>query len=107
METPKLMCELNTASTNFEAKSRLEMQQNKLNLSALTPAPQSNVSPKSDNSKMTAPAVSYKGAANFRIRAKMGEGAVGEVYQVAHKTTCELFALKRVNKIQASRVSAI
>ena len=35
----------------------------------------------------------------------MGEGAVGEVYQVVHKKTLELFALKRVNKITAQMVS--
>ncbi len=49
--------------------------------------------------------MSYKGAANFKIRAKMGVGAVGEVYQVVHKTTSEIFALKRVSKVQATRVS--
>jgi serine/threonine protein kinase len=49
--------------------------------------------------------VSYKGAANFKIRAKIGEGAVGEVYQVIHKQTTEIFALKRVSKIKASMVS--
>jgi len=43
--------------------------------------------------------VSYKGAALFKIRGKMGEGAVGEVYQVVHKKTLELFALKRASKI--------
>lgn len=47
----------------------------------------------------------YKGAANFKLYSKMGEGAVGEVFHVAHKRTCEIFALKRVNKIQAEMVS--
>lgn len=78
-----------------------------LNLSGLTPN-LASTSPKSAN-KVTDfapyPMVSYKGASHYRIRAKMGEGAVGEVYQVIHKQTCEVFALKRVNKMTASMVS--
>ena len=35
----------------------------------------------------------------------MGEGAVGEVYQVIHKPTCSVYALKRVSRIQAQQVS--
>lgn len=31
------------------------------------------------------PISNYKGAANFKFRAKLGEGSVGEVYQVVHK----------------------
>mmetsp|Transcript_42602 Transcript_42602/g.65333 ORF Transcript_42602/g.65333 Transcript_42602/m.65333 type:complete len:122 (-) Transcript_42602:1623-1988(-) len=49
----------------------------------------------------------YQGAANYKFKNKIGEGAVGEVYQVIHKQTSELFALKRVNKHQAELVSAV
>jgi len=45
--------------------------------------------------------VIYKGAANYKIKAMIGEGAVGKVFQVIHKETSELFALKRINKQQA------
>jgi serine/threonine protein kinase len=49
--------------------------------------------------------ISYQGAQNFRFFKKLGEGAVGEVYQVAHKQTNEIFAIKRVNKHLAKIVS--
>lgn len=49
--------------------------------------------------------MSYKGAANYKLHSKLGEGAVGEVFRVAHKQTQELYALKRVSKITATMVS--
>lgn len=56
---------------------------NNLNLSSLAPTLlKSNATPKSDQkiSECLSPnIVSYKGASNFKIRDKMGEGAVGEV----------------------------
>lgn len=39
-----------------------------------------------------------QGAENYKFFKKLGEGAVGEVYAVAHKQTKEIFAIKRVNK---------
>ena len=42
--------------------------------------------------------VNYKGASNYSFKAKIGEGAVGKVFQVFHKQTQELFALKRISK---------
>jgi len=64
------------------------------------------VTPNSNSRLSVSPSeVNYKGAANFNIRQKLGEGAVGEVYLVVHKQTQELFALKRVSKIVASQVS--
>ena len=35
----------------------------------------------------------------------LGEGAVGEVWEVIHKQTQELFAVKKINKHQAKLVS--
>ena len=74
-----------------------------------SPVPTKNLTPnqvsRSPNLWQTQ-APNYKGAANFKVRVRIGEGAVGEVYQVVHKQTQELYALKRVSKIQASMVSA-
>jgi serine/threonine protein kinase len=49
--------------------------------------------------------VQYQGAANYKFRKILGEGAVGEVWEVIHKETQELYAIKRVNKHQAKLVS--
>jgi hypothetical protein len=104
MDTPKPNG--GTRDLSFETRTK---QPPMLNLSGLTPN-LIGASPKSAN-KVTglspSPMISYKGAAHYRIRAKMGEGAVGEVYQVIHKQTCEVFALKRVNKMTASMVSIL
>ena len=37
--------------------------------------------------KFTKAAVVYKGASNYKQQAKLGEGAVGEVFRVVHKQT--------------------
>ena len=47
----------------------------------------------------------YSGAAHYKFRKILGEGAVGEVWEVVHKQTQELFAIKRVSKQQAKLVS--
>jgi len=72
-----------------------------LNLNSLSATPKNEAKSPS----LVSEVVSYKGAAYFKIRARIGEGAVGEVYQVVHKKTLELFALKRVSKITAQMVS--
>jgi len=68
--------------------------------------PAKYISPPMTNSviSQSKPAV-YKGILNYKLKNKVGEGAVGEVYLVVHKKTQEIFALKRVNKIQADAVS--
>lgn len=45
--------------------------------------------------------VSYRGGKQYKFKAQIGEGAVGKVFQVIHKDTSELFAIKRVNIQQA------
>ena len=49
--------------------------------------------------------VNYRGAKQYKFKAQIGEGAVGKVFQVVHQETSELFAIKRVNKQQAEKVS--
>lgn len=114
LDTPKLNGSGRDSGINFEQKwKKSQINQPKLNLSNLVPAsttpatsPKSAINATNEVRCLSpSPIVQYKGAANFRIRAKMGEGAVGEVYQVVHKRTLEIFALKRVNKMTASMVS--
>ena len=101
---------LNPVTPDYTSRLPKDLDFSKqLNLSCLSPGlPQPTATPKSDMKlkECLSPSVpSYKGAANFRIRTKMGEGAVGEVYQVVHKSTLEVFALKRCNKNTATMVS--
>jgi serine/threonine protein kinase len=58
-----------------------------------------------NTNKFTKTAIVYKGASNYKLQSKLGEGAVGEVFRVVHKQTQELYALKRVSKISATMVS--
>lgn len=58
-----------------------------------------------NSEKITKTAIVYKGASNYKLHTKLGEGAVGEVFRVVHKQTQELYALKRVSKISATMVS--
>jgi len=55
-----------------------------------------------NTNKFTKTAIVYKGASNYKLQSKLGEGAVGEVFRVVHKQTQELYALKRVSKISAT-----
>jgi serine/threonine protein kinase len=59
-----------------------------------------------NTNKFTKTAIVYKGASNYKLQSKLGEGAVGEVFRVVHKQTQELYALKRVSKISATMVSS-
>jgi len=53
------------------------------------------------------PIVSYNQLSNYKLNSKpIGEGAVGQIFQVIHKTTQELYALKRVSVQKAEMVSA-
>jgi serine/threonine protein kinase len=42
-----------------------------------------------------------KGASNFKIRRKLDEGAVGEVFLVIHIKTQTLYAMKRMDRAKA------
>ena len=43
----------------------------------------------------------FKGASNFKIRRKIEEGAVGEVFLVIHIQTQHLYAMKRMDRLKA------
>jgi serine/threonine protein kinase len=49
--------------------------------------------------------VNYRGGKQYKFKHQIGEGAVGKVFQVIHLETSELFAIKRINKQQAEKVS--
>ena len=53
------------------------------------------------------PKWNFKGASNFKIRRKLGDGAVGEVFLVIHNQSKQLYALKRIEKTKAQIVSTL
>ena len=97
-------CHLDLASfkKNNESDRKLNSKSQEINIKMS----QSNLSDNGTQKFAQPPSViSYQGAQNFRFYKKLGEGAVGEVWSVAHKQTTEIFAIKKVSKHLAKIVS--
>lgn len=97
-------CHLDLASIkkDTEGDRNLDNKSQQINIKMS----QSNLSDNGTQKFAQPPSViSYQGAQNFRFYKKLGEGAVGEVWSVAHKQTTEIFAIKKVSKHLAKIVS--